>query len=441
MPKIISIEPAKLLADNNNPRIPDEGLGQREALLTIAKELSAEILALAHDIVKYKSLDPSALPIVIRASQEGRYTVLEGNRRIIALRALENPSSFAGAFNPTQLKEMSRLSVQYHTAPIEKVTCCLMDNAEAAQHWIDLRHTGKNGGAGIVPWGPHEKARFVSRTRKEIEVHTRLLDFLQDGGHLTKAERQKVPSAAFKRLVGSKAVREKIGFSTDRQGALHFEDEKAAIGGLLHISHDLASGTIKTGNIYSKEQRVEYAKHIPVASPAIPAKASTTTTPLLTPGGSSKKTPLLRLGKDREKLIPADCRMRIIEPRIRKMAMELQGLTLEDYPNSAAVLFRVFLELSADYFLVETMKKSKSSLAPLKLSQKLLDVVSHLESTNVLSRQDAAPVRAACVKKSFLSTSVLTMNEYVHNYLMVPTPTDLRAAWDGFEPFIKAIWP
>ena len=443
MPETIFVEPAKLLADSNNPRISDEGLGQREALLAIAKEQSAEILVLAQDIVDFKSLDPSSLPIIIRADQPDRFIVLEGNRRLTSLRALENPASFGGAFSQSQLQEMSRLSIQYQAAPIEKVLCCLMDNAQDAQHWIDLRHTGKNGGAGIVPWGPHEKARFVSRTRKEVETHTRLLDFLEDGGHLTKAERQRVPTAAFQRLVRSKAVREKIGFSTDRDGGLHFENETAGVNGLLHIAHDLASGTTKTGDIYSKEQRNDYASRIPINAAPVPAKASRTSAPVPAPttANSTNKTPLLRLGKERERLIPADSRLRIIEPRIRKMAKELQGLELKEYPNGIAVLFRVFLELSTDYYLVHTMKKAKNSLLPLNLSQKLLDAVGHLENRNVLSRQDAAPVKAACAKKSFLAISVLTMNEYIHNYLMVPTPTDLRAAWDGFEPFLKAIWP
>jgi hypothetical protein len=123
------------------------------------------------------------------------------------------------------------------------------------------------------------------------------------------------------------------------------------------------------------------------------------------------------------------------------MGKELQGLELKEYSNSVAVLFRVFLELSTDYYLVHTMKKSKTSLLSRNLAQKLLDAVDHLEGANVLSRQDAAPVKAACARKSFLATSVVSMNEYIHNYLMTPTPTDLRTAWDGFAPFVKAIWP
>jgi hypothetical protein len=446
MPEIIAVKPANLLADSSNPRIPEEGLSQREVLRAIAKnQRGEEILALAQDIVSQKSLDPSALPIVIRTDQTDRCVVLEGNRRLTAIRALENPISFEGVFSEPVLQQMRKLSTQYQAAPIGKIECCLVASAQEAQHWIDLRHTGKNGGAGLVEWGPHEKERHISRTRGETKIHTRLLNFLVDGGHLTKAERTQVPNAAFERLVKSKAVREKIGFSIDRQGNLDFKDEPSGVKGLLHIAQDLASGKTKTGDIYSREQRIDYANRIPVGAtpsakptptPAIPPApvVSTATVP-------TKKTQLLRLGKEREKMIPSDSRLGITEPRIKRMARELQGLELEEYPNGIAVLFRVFLELSTDFYLVNTIKRTKTSLLPLSLSAKLLDVVGYLESTNVLSRQDAAPVKSACAKKSFLAISVLTMNEYIHNYLMIPTPTDLRAAWDGFEPFLKAIWP
>jgi hypothetical protein len=440
MPEIISVEPANLLADSSNPRISEEGLGQREALRAIAKNQSGdEILALAQDIVSYKSLDPSSLPIVIRSDQADRFVVLEGNRRLTALRALENPASFEGAFSDSVLQQMRKLSTQYQAAPFETVRCCLMASAQEAQHWIDLRHTGKNGGAGVVQWGPHEKARFLSRTREEAQPHTLLLDFLEAGGHLTKTERTKVPHAAFERLVKSKTVRAKIGYSIDKQGKLDFKNKPAAIKGLLHIAHDLSSGATKTGDIYSKKQRDEYAEKIPIDATAPRPKTSQPPAPIAPT--ATPPTPLLRLQKESPTLIPSGVRLRITEPRIQRMAKELQGLELSEYPNSVAVLFRVFLELSTDFYLVHTMQRTKDSLRPLNLSTKLLDIVGQLESTSVLSRQDAAPVRAACAKKSFLAISVLTMNEYIHNYLMIPTPTDLRAAWGGFEPFLKAIWP
>jgi hypothetical protein len=151
----------------------------------------------------------------------------------------------------------------------------------------------------------------------------------------------------------------------------------------------------------------------------------------------------LRLKKERDRLVPLECRLRITEPRIRRIGQELQGLLLKDNPNAIAGLFRVFVELSTDYYLVNSLKHPKSYLnqQDKSLSKKLLEVVTHLETNGMLSRQDVAPVKAACAKGSFLATSVITMHEYLHNYLMNPTPVDLRSAWDGFEPFLKAVWP
>lgn len=443
MPEIISVKPANLLADSSNPRIPEEGLGQREALRAIAKKQSGdEILALAQDMISYKSLDPSAPLMVTRADQADRFVVLEGNRRLTAIRALENPASFEGVFGNSVIQQMRKLSTQYQAAPFETVRCCLMANAKEAQHWIDLRHTGKNGGAGLVEWGPHEKARRIARTQGKAETHTRLLDFLEGGGHLTKAERRRVPTAAFERLVNSKAVREKLGFSRDSQGKLDFKDEASGVKGLLHIANDLASGATKTGDIYSKKQRDEYAERIPIGKPSVsPLKTSSTPVRAATAVVIEKKPPLLKTRKEHPTLIPPDFRINITEPRIRGMAKELQGIELVPFPNSIAALFRVFLELSVDFYLVQTMKKTKNEISHTTLSKKMLDVVDYLETASLLERQDVAPVKAACAKNSFLATSTITMHEYIHNYLMVPTPTDLRAAWQGFEPFIKAIWP
>ncbi len=117
MPEIIRIKPADLLADSTNPRVPEEGLGQREALLAIAKSADDEIRVLAADIVQYQSVDPSSLPIVIKSPQAGRYIVLVGNRRLTALRALENPSIFEGAFSKSVLAEIRRMSVTYQGKP------------------------------------------------------------------------------------------------------------------------------------------------------------------------------------------------------------------------------------------------------------------------------------------------------------------------------------
>ncbi len=86
-----------------------------------------------------------------------------------------------------------------------------MKDRDEAEHWIYLRHNGQNDRAGTVTWGSDEKARFLAATGRKVELHTRLLNFLEDTGRLTRAERQNVPPTSLKRLVESPAVREKLG--------------------------------------------------------------------------------------------------------------------------------------------------------------------------------------------------------------------------------------
>jgi hypothetical protein len=440
MPEIIVVKPANLLADPNNPRVPEEGLGQREVLLAIAKAADDEIAVLARDIVTQQSIDPSALPIVIEAKEPNRYIVLEGNRRLTAIRALENPSMFEGVFSASVFDEIRKMSTVYRTSPIANINCCLMPDAKSAEHWIDLRHTGKNGGAGVVAWGPHEKARFTARTKKKSETHTRLLDFLEEAGHLRKTERQKVPVAAFARLVRTRSVRERVGFSTDSDGVLKFKNEDTAVAGLMHIAHDLASGKVKTGHIYDLEQRNEYAANLPIASTSskgnFPAGHSQQQSK-----GSNGKSPF-RGQRERDRLIPQDWKVPISDPRMQRISKELRTLSLTDYPNSVAVLFRVFVELSADHYLVTKMQKTKDSIRVYgySLKKKLTEIVEYLLKNNAISRQDAAPIRSACQNDSFLASSIISMNEYIHNFQMNPTKQNLLTAWEAFDDFIAVLW-
>src|ERR1700687_5562153 len=95
--KPVAIEPADLLIDIKNPRIPLEVSGQREALRALAEDQKERLVVLADHIVTHHQLNPAELPIVMRSEEQPkRYTVLEGNRRLTALRVLEAPELFRG---------------------------------------------------------------------------------------------------------------------------------------------------------------------------------------------------------------------------------------------------------------------------------------------------------------------------------------------------------
>ena len=437
MGKVLSIPFADLTVDTDNPRLAEPDLSQREALRELAKSQGPKILALAQDVIAH-GLNPSELPIAM-PTRDGRYTVLEGNRRLTAVLALENPDLLSDAVKSSVLKKFRVLSKRYRDNPVESVLCFVVDEREDANHWIELKHTGENHGAGVVKWGSDEGARFGTRTKKK-EIHTQALDFLQHQQIIDNAYRKKVPATSFKRLLGTPAVRARLGVHACAGELNRLANAETVAKALKYVVDDLVEQRVKTKDIYLSHQRVDYATRLP-ASIAVTATMKPGEGIPLAEGektGAKRAKPRRRKKSVRDILIPNDCTLNITSERIHQIEAELRRLSLERHPNAISVLLRVFLELSADSY----MHRRNIILAQDRptLAQKFTAVVDDLLSRKEISKQQAVPVRKACQKGSFLAPSITLMHQYVHNHHLFPVGSDLRAHWDNLQPFVKAIW-
>lgn len=93
----LPVKVADLKLDLENPRLGQGLKSQPDAIHAMLRAEGKKTLELAQDILE-NGLNVAERPMVIRADDDPkRYVVLEGNRRLTALRILAQPSSAAAA--------------------------------------------------------------------------------------------------------------------------------------------------------------------------------------------------------------------------------------------------------------------------------------------------------------------------------------------------------
>ncbi len=287
-----------------------------------------------------------------------------------------------------------------------------------------------------------------------------VLDYLEKKGDLDKETRSRVPITNFGRLIGDPYVREKLGFDLKGGEILTTLDDEEVVKGLMYVVNNLASDTINVKDIYYKENRKEYVDNIPSeklpdltkssgephvleADSNIPSEAPLNAEKEKAPGQRTRSP-----SSKRKKLIPSDVRFEIDDNRVNNIYHELRKLDIDDFANSVAVLFRVFIELSLDSYIVKNsvgVVRNKVTLhgsdaTEATLAAKLDAVGQALQKANKLDGQQIKPVKRAAQKDSFFASTITTLHQYIHNQHFSPTPTDLRMTWDNLQPFIEAVW-
>jgi len=114
-----TISIGRLLLDTQNPR-HEPVRTQREAILSLIATERQKLVVLANDIIDH-GISPIDLLLVIE-KDEKNYTVVEGNRRLAAMRMIANPDLAEGTVIESQMRRVAALG----DAP-KSVECAVVD--------------------------------------------------------------------------------------------------------------------------------------------------------------------------------------------------------------------------------------------------------------------------------------------------------------------------
>ncbi len=283
--EFVNIALADLLIDVENPRLVNVQQSQQEAVLEMARHQGDALIRLAADIVD-RGLDPTTLPAVVATAGDARkrYKVLEGNRRIVALRALETPALIAPVLSAGSNRRLAELAKKYAQNPFDPVPCVLFTTEADAEHWIRLRHTGQNQGVGLVEWGADEQDRWHARHAGSRRPAGQVLEFVDKHGSLSdeaKRSRQRVITNV-ERLLDTPYARQKLGIDLQekRVHALYPAEQVARV--LTHVVEDLKMRRIGVPELYKVEDRKRYVDELdpsvlPDTSKKLPTQCCSTT--------------------------------------------------------------------------------------------------------------------------------------------------------------------
>jgi hypothetical protein len=439
---------ADMLLDLENPRISKAG-GQNDALHKILEDQDAKLVALADSIIENGGLNPMDRLLVIGSpDNEGKYIVIEGNRRLAAIKILHNPAVLTGieVRLPIQ-KRLEDLAPRFDPTSVEPIDCYeVKDRAEGAT-WIHQRHTGENEGRGIVNWDSVATRRFKGR-----DPALQALDFVMTHGGLSDDEKKAIearfPITTLDRLLSTPAVRAIIGVDITDQKLLTNLPADEVMKALRRMVRDLVSKTVVVTALKKVEQQVDYVSKLRQDLPDL-SKRSNVQKSIDRFGGQDFKQPPSPKPKPKPKLAPRkaliakECRLSVTNAKIAEIFKELRFLPLTDYPHAISVLFRVFLETSVDEYLTQSripiIVKTPNGDKDKSLRKKVEEATTHM-ITNGTSKKHLAGVLKA-INEKHNPLNVDTLNNYVHNRFFSPTERDLRVAWDNAQPFFEQIWP
>jgi|LGVF01.2.fsa_nt_gb hypothetical protein len=446
----LSVDAIRL--DKQNPRLPEDMLNesQRSIIRYMIEEF--KILEIAKSIAK-NGFFINELPI---AAKEGNhFVVVEGNRRITALKLLRNPDQAP----PRKKHTYARLAEDVDVNQWEKLSMYIAPSKEAVAPILIARH----GSEMTSPWQRIMKMRFLAGDvlRKvpyeEIagrysvplsEVRTAAVTMLVremvreadiDDVKKDKYLSEKFPTSTLTRFMETSSFFKKTGFQVNGASLQYEIPEDEFLQIILRMFKDIADEIITSRNDVKK--RSKYISDIFEEITSGKREKNTFEAEPSEPEPDKQEPRKPKPRKRVEKLIPDTLEFNTGSLKLNELIKEGQKMSVGAYPHAGGLLIRTILDLAVQRLhhineaLDETEDQNGLTLGLTKRINNLLGRHGDWFESSAIRKK----FQRFVAKDSQSFVHIETLNDYVHGAYGQPTTEDLRNFWAQFEPLIEMI--
>ena len=438
MPDIIKVD--LLDFDARNARLTlNEAPSQDELIQEIARVEWKSCIELLKHIVKYGQLSP--LENILLLSHGNRYIVLEGNRRLFALRLLNQHKPTLQLLDERKQTQVESI-VKGHK-PITEVRAVIFEHRVDAAPWITLKHASGQGGAAMKPWGAFEKDRdeynrnpdncpktlaffyTAINLRGSHKGFADVIDRVLENGY-TNLERI-ITSSFFEEMTGitisGTMLRSPYGekyvhniVMSICEALANKEANSRDLNKTTGLEKFIRSIVEKHESSKTPNEKVELDAKIPQAvdkqsneTSQVPSSAGTQTA-LIEPATKKQQT---RTKQNKQKAL-ARFTPSNLGDKLNQMVREAQKLTIHNYPEILFATYRILLDLSCDYYV----KEKGIDIPSVDICKRVLHVLEHIspEASNDSGRvQHRTPLQTLYQKFSNTPPKILQTGVHVCN--------------------------
>ncbi|CAI2448499.1 Uncharacterised protein [Serratia liquefaciens] len=453
----INLSVANLRLDRENPRIPEYAPKKNTKDILDYLFEHEKIERLAKKIVDKGFINHDPIYVI---KENDNYVVVEGNRRVSALKCLLEPDLAPSA---RSRRSMERLKNSLGDDLLEKIEVYVAPSRREVQNVLFELHA-----EGKLQWSRQQKNKFISTagydSGESIEdmaerfnvAPSEIQDSVQEyflERYFTKLAlptdiEEKALNSSFSistisRLVNSKYFSDKTGFSIHNGKLTTTIDTSTFDHVLREIVTDIVKKNINSRSLNDGEQINAYLEGKFSTAPNPSNIEGVSFQPLNdygtnNAGNQNNKASSGDKKRRKERLISIDKRYVTGLSKLDFLIEEGQGLWIDTHKTAGALLLRTILELSV-VRVFEIHKCKEQCLNPNGRVKQIS------ENMKALVRRDDWFTNKAYLDelKRFITkdntywNSLESLNRYVHGEFLLPDRDMLRQVWMIIEPLVE----